>query len=230
MEHRTLWRMRIYADLTILSIFFLFANQSPPSEFEVLEHLLAHQLTLFYMNRPYERVQSAQGSKVMNNRQDTILNRPRIMGLRANHWPQHWKIVLKVLFKLTFFLLIFSFSRSQQEGQFAVTHTPPPRVKLPTRWVVQTSCNMCKYSLVSFIPLGNSLLAHNTLCYNKKFWWKTAHSCMVDKLSALVWYPWKILILNWFSWMLDPVSQFSMIFSINSLWHGYWLNYPFLIF
>lgn len=69
-----------------IALFYLFfPSQSTLSEFDILEHLLTHQLTLFYMNWPSEVLQSAQGSKVMNNRQDSILNRPRIMGLRADH-------------------------------------------------------------------------------------------------------------------------------------------------
>lgn len=48
-----------------------------------MKQLLTHQLMLFYMNWPSEGLQSAQESKVMNNRQDSILNRPRIMGFRA---------------------------------------------------------------------------------------------------------------------------------------------------
>lgn len=66
------------------ALFYLFSsNQSTPSEFDILKQLLTHQLMLFYMNWPSEGLQSAQGSKVMNNRQDSILNRPRIMGFRA---------------------------------------------------------------------------------------------------------------------------------------------------
>lgn len=139
------------------ALFYLFSsNQSTASKFDIWEHLLTHQLVLFYMHRPSEGLQSAQGSKVMNNRQDSILNRPRIMGLRADHWPQHWKIVLKVLSKVDFFFfhLIFSFRHSQQEGQFTMTHVPPPSVKSPTRWVVRTSCHMCEYSLGSLVPMG----------------------------------------------------------------------------
>lgn len=171
MEHGNCGRMHIYADRTILSIFSQSVNSS---EFDILEHLLTHQLTLFYMNWPSEGLQSAQGSKVMNNRQDSILNRPRIMGLRADHWPQHWKIVLKVLSKLTFFRLIFSFRHSQQEGQFTMTHAPPPSVKSSTRWVVRTSCHICEYSLGSLIPMRYS---HSNLCCNKKVWWKSLHVC-----------------------------------------------------
>lgn len=88
MDHGNCGKMHIYADRTILSFFLQSVNypiSQISSELDIWEHLLTHQLVLFYMHRPSEGLQSAQGSKVMNNRQDSILNRPRIMALRADH-------------------------------------------------------------------------------------------------------------------------------------------------
>lgn len=159
------------------ALFYLFSsNQSTASKFDIWEHLLTHQLVLFYMHRPSEGLQSAQGSKVMNNRQDSILNRPRIMGLRADHWPQHWKIVLKVLSKVDFFFsilfLVFVILSRRVSSLWHTYHHPawnPP----PGGWSGQAAT--CANTVWGrWFPWGTS---HSNLCCNKKVWWKSLHIC-----------------------------------------------------